>query len=515
MIHLDQLQSHLSFGIEGWLLTRDRCRIDQQFFGPYLRAGSLDPRALFIGADSGLIPFFLALTEPETQVTVIEKDLKRLKALRRMAKPLSLENLHLTDSRAPLEVLFDASEAPLGLLVISAEYFSTKLLQGFPESARFDRLLGVFDEGKANPLWLHRWSRRRAQRFHWHNLTTDLPVVGTAFEGPDVSVIVPAYGIEAYLDQCLQSLTHQTLEDLEIIVVDDGAKDRSGEIADAWALKDARVRVIHQPNAGCAAARSNGLKAARGYWVGLVDGDDWVDTAMFEALAESSVRFTSEIAQCGYRHCYDSDGSWMDEPEWPTIRLHQGLDSGLVSDPKALIPLRPTIWRRLYRRDFLSDHGIDFPVAIRRFDDLPFHFMTLALAERLSVVGAAYYHYRQQRPGQDINITDQRLNVHFPIFKGLRDFVRAHYSAELEALLFQTQVASHAWACSMIQPALKKDYRRAVKYDLFGEPLVMRPDEKIKAARALGRPRQQWARRTRWLLGSGRSEWQSVQDFDR
>lgn len=515
MTSIHALFQTLSGAPEQGLLERDYWRLCHHFYGPYARTGSLFPHAVFWGGDSGLFPLLQAATEPGSRVLVFEPEGTRARRLREAATRLALQNLEVVETQALAFESIGRMEGELGLLAVSQEAFSREVLECFRGTVSIDRLIGVFDESKANPLWLHRASRLATRRFHWHNQTTDLPLVGTAFEGPDVSVIVPAYGIEAYLDRCLESLTRQTLESLEIIVVDDGAKDRSGLIADDWAMKDPRVRVIHQANAGCAAARSNGLKAATGYWVGLVDGDDWVDEAMFEALAESSVRFTSDIAQCGYRHCFDSDGSWIDEKEWPDLRLTHGDGSGLLRDPRALIPLRPTIWRRLYRRDFLVDHGLDFPVAIRRFDDLPFHFMTLALADRVSVVNAPYYHYRQQRPGQDINITDQRLNVHFPIFEGLRAFVRSHYSAELEALLFKTQVASHAWAHSMIQPALKKVYRRAAKYDLFGAPLVLSPEEKLKAAADLGRGRLSWAKGTRRLLGTGEREWQSVRDYDR
>ncbi|CAK0749283.1 hypothetical protein CCP4SC76_2020002 [Gammaproteobacteria bacterium] len=326
-------------------------------------------------------------------------------------------------------------------------------------------------------------------------------------KGPDVSVVVPAYGVEKYLDQCLESLVDQTLGNLEIIVVDDGSRDRSGQIADEWAARDPRVRVIRQANAGCAAARSNGLRVATGRFVGLVDGDDWVDPPMFQALAESAVRFGSDIAQCGYRECYDSNGTWSDVREDFTLTHQIGEGNGLVANPKDLIPWRPSIWRRIYRRDFLSGHGIDFPRTIRRFDDLPFHFMTLALAERLSVVNPCYYNYRQQRPGQDVSIDDERLYIHFPIFQILKDFVRQHPTRELEEKLFMTQLASHQWACRVIQPRLLAHYRAAVKYELFEDPISLSPSELLKRAWQQDRRKGLWAWRLKLKRGSGKDIW--------
>lgn len=512
---IDEIVACLSSEMPEPLIGRDRWFFETQYFGPYARTGSLGRHAVFFGAGSGLFPLLHAKENPDQKVLVLEKDPKYLAGLLGAAGRLGLANVEPVGEVAPILERVVTARERVGLVVFEHTCFSRETLRALEKGPGIDIVLGTFDESLANPLWLHRWSRRNSRRFHWHNESAKLPVVGAGFEGPDVSVIVPAYGIEKYLDQCLESLTGQTLEDLEILVVDDGARDRSGLIADEWANRDSRVRVIHQANAGCAAARSNGLRAARGYWVGLVDGDDWVDTPMFEALAESAARFTSDIAQCGYRHCFDSDGSWSDEIEHPGFRIHWGAGSGLIGNPMDLIVLRPTIWRRIYRRDFLQGNGIDFPVHIRRFDDLPFHFMTLALADRLSVVGACYYNYRQQRPGQDINVSDERLNVHFPIFQILKQFVRAHCSFDLEACLFNTQVASHAWALTVIDPALAKDYRLAAKYDLFGEPLVLSTSEKLGVARGLGRKRAAIARAIRRQRGTGEGEWMKVKDYHR
>ena len=509
MRRLDDIIHALPAESPGWEIDRDRWRLETHYFGPHARAGSLDPDALFLGAGSGLFPLLRALETPLETVWVVEGDRKHAKAIKASARRLGISNLVFLDQVSDFQ---RASLDRIGLVVFEKEYLDPEALNSLTLSGGIDLLLGTFDESLLNPLWLHRWSRQNALRFHLQNESVGLPLVGQFFEGPDLSIIVPAYGIEKYLDQCLSSLTQQTLKAVEILVVDDGAKDRSGLIADEWAERDPRVRVIHQANAGCAAARSNGLKEARGYWVGFVDGDDWVDTAMFEALLESSVRFTSDIAQCGYRHCYDNDARSVDEVEHHNFKIPWGRASGLIQNPKDLIPLRPTIWRRIYRTDFLKDHGLDFPVHIRRFDDLPFHFMTLALADRLSVVGGCYYQYRQQRPGQDINIRDERLHVHFPIFRLLRDFVRAHASFDLEALFFKTQLASHSWALTMIDPSLAKAYRRAVKFDLFGDPLVMSTREKLRVSKDLGRRRAGLARSIRRQMGSGEAEWMKVRD---
>ncbi|MBQ4243839.1 MAG: glycosyltransferase, partial [Clostridia bacterium] len=99
-----------------------------------------------------------------------------------------------------------------------------------------------------------------------------------------ISVIVPVYKTEKYLDRCVNSIVNQTYKNLEIILVDDGSPDRCPELCDRWAEKDNRIKVIHQENGGMSAARNAGLRIAKGDYIGFVDSDDWIDNDMYEYL---------------------------------------------------------------------------------------------------------------------------------------------------------------------------------------------------------------------------------------
>ena len=101
---------------------------------------------------------------------------------------------------------------------------------------------------------------------------------------PLLSIIVPIYNVEQYLDRCIQSILNQTYQNLEIILVDDGSTDNSGEICDAFMMQDERVRVFHQENQGAAQAKNVGLREARGQYITIVDSDDIVKENMIEAL---------------------------------------------------------------------------------------------------------------------------------------------------------------------------------------------------------------------------------------
>ena len=112
-----------------------------------------------------------------------------------------------------------------------------------------------------------------------------------------VSIIVPCYGVEKYLDCCMESIVNQTLKDIEIILVDDGSPDRVPQICDEWAQKDPRIKVIHKKNAGLGYARNSGLEIASGEYVAFVDSDDYVDIRMYEFLYGNAVANDLDIVE--------------------------------------------------------------------------------------------------------------------------------------------------------------------------------------------------------------------------
>ena len=114
-----------------------------------------------------------------------------------------------------------------------------------------------------------------------------------------ISVIIPAYGVESYIDKCLESIVNQTHKELQIIVIDDNSPDKTGEIADMWARRDNRIEVIHNTsNKGHSLVRNDGLKLAKGDYIGFVDSDDYVHTSMFERLLIVAKEYDCDISLC-------------------------------------------------------------------------------------------------------------------------------------------------------------------------------------------------------------------------
>ena len=116
-----------------------------------------------------------------------------------------------------------------------------------------------------------------------------------------ISVIVPIYNTEKYLDRCIQSILAQTYSNIELLLVDDGSTDSSGAICDKYAEQDSRVRVFHKPNGGVSSARNMGLDNAKGEWIGWVDSDDYIDEDMYEQLYNAAMSKNVDIAYCNYR----------------------------------------------------------------------------------------------------------------------------------------------------------------------------------------------------------------------
>jgi len=119
-----------------------------------------------------------------------------------------------------------------------------------------------------------------------------------------ISVIIPVYNTEQYLNDCVASVLAQTHAELEIILVDDGSTDGSAALCDEWAAKDPRIVAIHKPNSGVSDARNVGLEAAHGDYIGWVDSDDWIEPEMYQTLLDALLRENADIAACTHNVCY-------------------------------------------------------------------------------------------------------------------------------------------------------------------------------------------------------------------
>ena len=209
-------------------------------------------------------------------------------------------------------------------------------------------------------------------------------------EQQKISVIVPVYKVEHYLDRCVQSIVDQTYTNLEIILVDDGSPDRCPQICDAWAEKDSRVRVIHQKNGGLSDARNAGMAIATGERMGFVDSDDWIAPDMYQHLYDLLDADGSDIAACGVEMVWEDEtpSRMLTKPGCCLLDQEQAM--------RAIIEeswLKQPVWYKLYKTALICD--IPFPVG-KYHEDVFWSYQAVARAQKVSVSDKIGYHYFQR-----------------------------------------------------------------------------------------------------------------------
>lgn len=218
---------------------------------------------------------------------------------------------------------------------------------------------------------------------------------------PKVSIIVPIYNVEKYLDRCIQSLVNQTLNDIEIILVDDGSPDNCPSMCDEYAQKDNRIKVIHKQNAGLGYARNSGLEIATGKYVAFVDSDDYVDTSMYEALYKRAETINVDVVYCGF-NTEVSKNKWRESKEVNKDQLWEGNNVkefmyNMIASGKGVRQERlyqMSVWHAIYRRDIIINHNILFPSERDVVsEDIPFQVDFLKNANKVLYLNAHFYYY--------------------------------------------------------------------------------------------------------------------------
>lgn len=206
-----------------------------------------------------------------------------------------------------------------------------------------------------------------------------------------LSVLVPVYNVEKYLRQCIDSIIHQTLEDLEIICIDDGSTDSSGKILDEYMLLDNRIRVIHKENSGYGDSMNIGLEAANGEYIGIVESDDFIEPDMYESLYSIAQKHNCDMVK-GDFFAYSNKGKEL-------RHIYVTCDYNVLFSAKQnmnkFVHTSMSIWAGIYRREYLKRNDIKFlttPGA--SFQDISFMFKVFATAERGMLVDQAYLNYR-------------------------------------------------------------------------------------------------------------------------
>ncbi len=216
---------------------------------------------------------------------------------------------------------------------------------------------------------------------------------------PKVSVVVPIYGVEKYLCQCVDSILAQTLTDIEVILVDDGSPDKCPQIVDEYAAKDQRVVAVHQPNGGYGVAVNHGIEIARGDYIGIIESDDWIEPTMYEKLYNNAVSNNSDVVKCSF-YVYNSlakkkrnvNKKWR-VPYMNLFSAPRGAFT-LAQFPQ-MVMWHASVWASLYRADFIKNIKMS-ETRSASYQDFPFMCEVMATAKRISVERDYLVHYRME-----------------------------------------------------------------------------------------------------------------------
>ena len=205
-----------------------------------------------------------------------------------------------------------------------------------------------------------------------------------------ISVIIPVYKVDEYLDRCIESLVEQTHTRLEIVLVDDGSTDQCSRMCDEWTKKDARIGTVHKRNGGLSDARNAGMPLATGDYISFIDSDDYISNDFFDVMLQTAVSENSDIVECSVVKFYDDKrfDEYFDDLKVKSYSVTDGL-AGLIAED----PFHQHVWNKLYRIELTND--IFYPVGKLNEDEF-WTYQIFGRAKRVTKINKTMYFYFQR-----------------------------------------------------------------------------------------------------------------------
>lgn len=220
-----------------------------------------------------------------------------------------------------------------------------------------------------------------------------------------ITIIIPAYNIEKELSRTLDSVLAQTYKNIEVIVVNDGSRDGTGAVMDAYAARDSRIKAIHKENGGVTSARLRGVAEATGEWIGFVDGDDWIEADMYAHLMRNALEHHADISHCGYRMVFPNG-----RVDWyynTGRRVEQDHEAGLQDLIRGGF-VEPALWNKLFRKNLFRNITEQMDYSIKINEDVLMNYYLFKASAKAIYEDFCPYHY-VLRSGSSANAS---LNIH-------------------------------------------------------------------------------------------------------
>lgn len=236
-----------------------------------------------------------------------------------------------------------------------------------------------------------------------------------------ISVIIPIYNIENYIEECVNSIINQLYRDIEIILVDDGSTDKSGQICDKYALIDYRIKVVHKKNEGLVSARKTGLQDAKGSLIAYVDGDDWIEPNMISRLYQVMIKNDVDIAMCGrFEDTGDTHrvvNHGIPEGKYDKHDLLEKVYPNMIVNGAFFEwGMFPGVWDKLWKREALYEYQMAVDERLAMGEDAACTYPALLNANSIYVLHECLYHYRQTatsmvKQNSDIELQRKKFNI--------------------------------------------------------------------------------------------------------
>lgn len=214
-----------------------------------------------------------------------------------------------------------------------------------------------------------------------------------------ISIIVPIYKVEKFINQCVDSIISQTNKDIEIVLVDDGSPDNCPLICDEYAKNDARIKVVHKPNGGLISARKAGLKASSREYVCFVDGDDYIEPDMYEHIQNAIDKTNADCVITQFYYEYPNDPKKSDYKLDKELYNRKDIENEifptmLFDNQYYRFGIFPNCWTKVFKRELLEKHLLDTDERIRMGEDIAFTYACIMECQSIAFVDKALYHYR-------------------------------------------------------------------------------------------------------------------------
>lgn len=294
---------------------------------------------------------------------------------------------------------------------------------------------------------------------------------------PKVSVIVPVYNAEKYLQECVDSILNQTIKDIEVILVDDGSTDTSPVICDRYAEQDSRVKVIHKPNGRASSARNAGIRAAVGEYIAFVDSDDWISPNMYELMLDQG----ADVCLCDYERFQGKQVFPFTQPNvlggfYDKAQMRDKIYPHLVMDGVEY-PITISNWALLIRRSVIADNGLFYREDIHVSEDAPFGSEVLYCANSFAYLKGAYlYHYRLTEGSTSRTYKDWWWDSSLKINEEIEDFFGMcsdyDFTQQIKSNMFYLARAEIYYILQNKQ-LIKKEQNQKIR-DVMNHPRVVR-----------------------------------------